>query len=216
MNIELRKGERGVLIGQTGTGKSYLARRYLLPRTGRLLIIDPKAEWEFAGCEIFERVGEIEARNPERVIYQPTRRELRDRDAHDRIYDWAYRRGELFLYTDEIGSMLDGFEAPPAFHDVYARGRSRGITALTATQDPARVPLAIFRQARKFYAFRVVFPDDVKRMQQLIPGYTSKPPTPEEIAGFEAHYGHRIDPRFTFFYFDAETDAPARRMILTD
>lgn len=216
MNIELKTGERGVLIGQTGTGKSFLAKHFLLPRTGPLLIIDPKGEFDFVNCEIYERIDEIERRNPERVIYRARRRELRDRDAHDRIYEWAYNRGNIFVYTDEITSMLDGFEAPPSFHDVYARGRSRGITALTATQDPSRVPLAIFRQARRFYVFRVVFPDDIKRLKQLVPGYSNELPSREDMEQFDLLYGYKSDPRFAFWYWNAEEGQDARRMILKE
>lgn len=213
MSIGLRTGERGALIGMTGRGKSFLARHYLLPRTGRLVIIDPKGEWrDFPGCEVFDSVAEIERRKPDRCIYAARTRELRDKDAHDAIYSWVYDRGNTYLYTDEITSMLTGYvNGPPGFHDIYARGRSRKITVLTATQDPARVPLAIFRQARRFYAFRVVWPDDVDRMDRLIPGYSDfMPPSKEQLDDFTAEFGWRPDPRYGFVYWNNDTDDPAR------
>lgn len=206
ISIKLLKGERGALIGQTGTGKSLLAKHYLLPQTGRLAILDPKGEFDFGGLDVFDTVREIEKRRPDRFIYRPVRGELRDFHAHDAIYDYLYERGDYFVYTDELTSFLTAKgDAPPAFRDIYARGRSRGITVLTATQDPVRIPLAVLRQARRFYTFRLVFPDDIKRMRAIDPGYTGKLPPKSIIDHFERVYGYRPKAQFAFRYYNAET-----------
>lgn len=221
MNIELRNGQKGALIGQNGSGKSHLAKYHLLPRSGPLLISDPKGTFEFYDCEIFDTVDEIERRRPRRAIYRPRRAELRDRAAHDALFDYAYERAqagwELYLYNDELSAMVTGTEPPPSFLDCLARGRELGLTILNCSQRPSRVPIIVWSEAQRFYVFRLVFPDDIKRVQQLIgKSYTGRPPGEHWVSEHQRLYGYRPDPRFAFTYWDAERDSPPRTMILKD
>lgn len=215
MRINLSTGQKGALIGQNGSGKSYLAKHYLLPRAGRLLIIDPKGTFEFHDTEVFETADEIERRRPDRAIYRPRRSELRDRNAHEAIYNYAYERGETYVYTDELTAMVNGPEPPPSFLDCYARGRELGITMLTCSQRPSRVPIIVWSECVRFYVFRLVFPDDIKRIRQLLgKSYTGRPPTDAEIQRFAYAYGYTPPAKFAFTYWNAESNAPPRSMIL--
>jgi hypothetical protein len=205
ISIKLTRGERGGLVGQTGTGKTLLAECNLLPRRGRLAAIDPKRELNF-DAPIFEDVGEIIRRRPERYIYRPSPGNIRNYAAYERLYRNIFERGDCFLYTDEIVVTLRGMEPPEAFLDIYALGRSRGITCLTATQRPARIPLFLLSECRRIYAFRVVLPADKKRMREIIPGYTGQRPPLEEIERFRARYGYTPKVQFAFTYFNTETE----------
>ena len=203
--IKLARGNKGGLIGQNGSGKSYLAKHSLLPFTGQLLIIDPKGTFNFDNLEAYDTVREIERRRPKRCIYRPNRFELRDKDARDAIYNYVYERQEIFCYTDELLAMVSGSTPPPSFQDCYALGRELGITMLTACQRPSRVPLLTWTECQKMYVFRLTWKGDRDRMREAIgDGYTGLPPTQRQLSEFAAATGVYPDPRFVFTYADLE------------
>lgn len=208
ISIDLVPGNRAVLLGQTGTGKTHLARHRLLPQTGNLGIIDPKGRFDFGPTEIYETAREILRRKPKRFIYRPRRLELRDVSAHDDVYAFLYDRGNTFIYTDELGSLCRGkhrLSGPPALEDIYCRGRELGITTLTASQRPSRIPIYVLSESQQFYCFFTPFPGDVKRIREMVPGYTGGMPSQEQIRQFSEVYGYPVLGRHCFRYFDSIT-----------
>lgn len=173
-DLKLKKEEHGIIIGQTRTGKSYLARECLIPHTGNLAIIDPKRKFDYPGVEIFTNADQILRKKPKRFIYRPHPDDLTNYEAYNKVYRYVYDCGNFFLYTDEIIAVLRGQTPPHYFSVCYQMGASEGIIMLSVTQRPSRIPAVMISEAAKIYCFTLNYPADVKKMKDIIPDYRNK------------------------------------------
>lgn len=178
MNLaEIRqdKGIHGFITGQTGTGKTFLAK-YLLPEAGLLCVVDPKRKFDYPNLEIFNDVGQIYRRKPQRFIYRPHPTDLSNLRAYDDVYRFCYDRGDFFVYTDELVGVLKKQQFPDYLQACYCMGREVGITNLATSQRPARIPLFLISECEQFYAFTLSRKDDIMRIQEMVPGYETPLP----------------------------------------
>ena len=192
-SLLLRRGERGAIIGQTGTGKSVLARN-LLPVTGRLAIIDPKRQFEYPGLPVYHTAAELKFCKPERFIYQPRPKDLGNLAEYDRVFYWLFTRRDSYIYIDDIVGVISRSIAPQGMAVCYQMGRQLGITILSSFQRPAYVPLYLITESTNFYLFRLSLDKDMKRVQEAVPEYW-----PEDLPD-----------KHTFVFFDIYADNPAR------
>jgi len=198
------KAERGCIVGQTGTGKSYLAAR-LLPRDKPLCIIDPKRSFGYA-AQVYDSPAAIWRSKPERFIYRPKPVFFRDLQAYDEVYRYCYERGPkmrggILVYTDDIVGVVHELRPPAYLQMVYQMGRGLGIASLSCCQRPARVPRFMTSEVEKSYCFRVRLRDDVKRINEdCCPGYD-----PDLL--LSKHH---------FFYYDVYRMDVAQQTIIRD
>lgn len=185
-DLRLRIGERGAIIGRTGTGKSVLAQS-LIPGEGRLAIIDPKRMFNYP-VDIFHSYKDILKRKPKRFMYRPNEQEFDNIEAYDSVYKYIFDCGKFFVYTDEIVSVIDNSTPPRYLRLLYQLGREKRISILSTFQRPKSVPLFLMSESNKFYPFRLTLTDDIKRVKQFVPGYTGK-----------------LSDDHTFMYFDDKT-----------
>jgi hypothetical protein len=184
----LEIGQRGLCCGQTGSGKSFLCIR-LLPSRGRLCIIDPKREFDYPGVPIIDNPEAIRRKKPERFIYRPKESLITDREAYNQVYEFCYRAGGYFIYTDEVIAVMRGMEPPQYLNICVQLGRSKGITMLFATQRPARIPANLVSESQKFYIFTLVYPPDVKRISEMVPGFTGRMNDKRTFCFYDLHSG---------------------------
>lgn len=170
LDLRVKNGARGAIIGQTGTGKSFLARR-LLPKNGPLAIIDPKRQFE-CDLPVFESVKAIHFRRPKRFIYRPKPEEFLDLSRLSEVYKYCYEKGGFFVYTDDAVGVIDRNKYPQYLAICYQMGRQKGLTMLSSFQRPARVPLFLVSESSQFYCFRLTLGNDVKTVQEYCYGYT--------------------------------------------
>lgn len=156
-DIKIKEGYRAAAIGQTGTGKSFLSLKALIPKTGRLCIIDPKREIEYPGVKVYHRMAAIEFWQPKRFIYQPTVEDVDKVSAYNQVMKWCFERGGYFMFVDDIAGLFNEKKQYPAYlAKLYQLGRSRGITILSCFQRPAHVPGYLTSEAQQFYVFRLM------------------------------------------------------------
>jgi energy-coupling factor transporter ATP-binding protein EcfA2 len=173
-NLYVDKGERGIIIGQTGCGKSHLAVR-LLPKEGPLLIIDPKRLLQYP-ARVIDSPDKLEKRDPlQRFLYRPKEKYLTDIAAYDAVYKWAYHQGKpITVYTDDLVGVLHKNSYPEHLGFNYMMGRAKDIRMLSAIQRPRWVPLYTLTESTKLYVFRLVSRDDIRFIQSIVPGYDPK------------------------------------------
>lgn len=190
--LRLEPDERGAIIGAAGCGKSFLASA-LMPDDGRLAIIDPKRMFKYAhDVRIFDNPNAILFWKPKRFIYRPAPKLLRDIGAYSAVYEYAYTRGKGLVYTDDVVGVMSRTRYPDFIQVVYQMGREINVSALASFQRPAWVPGFLMSEARKFYVFDFTLPSDLKKISEMVPGYT--PEMVRKRYSF-AFYETRVDMR---------------------
>lgn len=194
--LSVRKNDRAVVLGATGSGKTFLVR-YLLndPIKPYSVVYDAKISDSISGwneqtfISDFDELTESEAR---RIVYRPNYREAVDSVAQDRFFEWVYLRKHTRLFVDEAYAVTGGSNPSFHFQACLTRGRERGISTIVATQRPHRIPLVTLSEAEHYYIFRLQLLKDRQRVEELT-GITSEAQTDLE--------------EFQFFYFNVFTGA---------
>lgn len=175
-----------LIFGQTGSGKSYLARS-MAREYGRVLVAD-------AGFGDYSPIEEVQS-------YDSLLERLKSYGAFDgrpfRLsYDFRPIEFELPFSTvlnlrDTMLVLEEGDRFDPEmddFGEVIFRGRHYGISILCVSLHPRSISTELRRQATKIISFRQIFPDDIQWLAEVVgdeayrlaelPGPPEKPPHP--------------------------------------
>lgn len=183
MNLRLNPDERGAIIGQTGTGKSKLARE-LLPGKTALAIIDPKRGFEYEGIKVFDSAAKIAKDKPKRFIYSPHPDEPMILGLNV-VYKHLFEMGNVFVYTDDPATEIRPQRYPHYWAKIYQMGRSRNIAGLTSMQRPSNLPKFLLSEVQAYFAFRLNTKGDIDRVSEFLPGYNPD----------------RLEDKHTFLYY---------------
>src|SRR5690349_18048342 len=98
-----RQGEHVCIVGQTGTGKSYL-EAHLLRFRGHVLFLRTKSKWpgtddEFAGFRKIKSVHGISATGTHYILEPPYEKQARELA---RALDLAWKQGRWCVAVDEL------------------------------------------------------------------------------------------------------------------
>lgn len=206
MRLALNPDQRGAIIGKTGTGKSYLARR-LLPKKSALAIIDPKQQFDFPNCKIYDSADKILKEKPSRFIYRPKPENMSNIADYNKIYRYCYERGNILVYTDDMVGIMDRTKYPHYMGVCYMMGRAKKVAMLSAFQRPAWLPGFLMSESNKFYVFILNQPTDVKKVGDMVPGYDPSSFRREESEAGRLH---------TFYYYSDRETAVAKRFRLEE
>ena len=203
VTIDLRGSERWLFVGKTGSGKSYLARALLREMSRRgwpIVIVDPSAFWMGAHPKWDKGEGSIE--RPKLVtrfdpkarvqLYVPSIPGWQD-PGLDALMEACLKRGKLVLYFDETNGIVSANQYSPWFARVVTQGRKHELAVWAATQRPTRVPEILLSQAENWAIFRVITPNDRKKIAE----YTGSKLTRQE----------RLEPFFWFYWNQQSDDA---------
>lgn len=187
-DLRLGADQRGAIIGQSGTGKSFLARR-LLPASGQLAIIDPKRMFDYGtDVQVFDSASRILKVKPKRFIYRPIPSELANLAEHDRVYRYAYERGNFTIYTDDVVGIMTRSRFPDFLRICYMMGRQKNVSMLSAFQRPAWLPMFLCSESVKFYCFYLGMKQDQDKVSEWCNGYDPRALLAEPHAFFFQSY----------------------------
>lgn len=163
-----------VVIGGTGTGKTFWMREELRRRNPpRLLVWDPEADLSDLG-NVTISAGEIRsllaltAGERWRVVYvPPLERQLAER-AFDTFCRIAFLRAEQgrspMIVVDELATVVRAGSAPTYWTACVSRGRKRGLSIMAASQRPARIDKDFWSQANRIRCSALGYIEDQKAM----------------------------------------------------
>lgn len=166
--------QQAVLVGQNGSGKSYLARA-LLRNMPNVIVIDAKSEFEYVSLYGKPRIitnphelSKIKTNDSSPIYYRPDP-DFWDSETYDGVYKWIYTRRNCTVYTDELFAVMgETGKTPHWLNAILTRGRSLKIRSIAATQRPFRIPLTTLSEAKHYFCFKLTLLDDIKRMQEVM------------------------------------------------
>lgn len=178
-----------LIFGQTGSGKSYLARE--LARSYHRVLIADSGFGDFAPIEEAPTYDDLLKKlegwkafegKPFRVSY-----DFRPEEYPLAFSTVLYLRDTLLVLEegDRFDATLD------EYREVIFRGRHYGVHILIISLHPRAIPTDLRRQATKIISFRQIFPDDLDWLAEMMgdeayklvdfPGPPSAPPHPYMI-----------------------------------
>lgn len=190
--LHLALDQRAFVCGRTGSGKSYLARRWVRGwRSG--VAVDHK--WngippaELPGWQVvdgFRAALEAWPRIP-RIIVRPHPGDLERGAGYDELAQRVLRAGWTGWYDDEvanvapIGRILTGLER------LYGEGRARQVPVVVATQRPIGVHNKLLSEADHLVIFQLQLPGDRDKLASFAGEQLTDPRLLQERHSF-AHY----------------------------
>ena len=196
MGFKIKSNDRIIAVGRTGSGKSFLTKRFTRSLK-RLIVIDPKGEMTAGDFRLEaesrdNRHALIEGK-PARILFQPDVKEDSE-TTWQRALELAYDAADCTVYIDEMYLVVPPASKPPqVLTAIITTGRTRGVGIWTLTQRPAWIPLFAVSEADHYFCFRLTLDEDRKRMASFMGGEVMQP----------------IHDKHGFFYSTPERESPA-------
>jgi hypothetical protein len=152
------------LVGTTGSGKTELAR-FLLSHGGeRIVVLDPKHEFDLEDFKVKRKLPVFD--DKWKIIYRPGA----DDDTHmAKLITQCHKRGNCRIYDDEAATLNEFFPKTTKVLDNLARtGRSANVSLWSTTQRPRWVSRAFFTESEVWFIFTLRDPNDRKHVAGFI------------------------------------------------
>lgn len=208
-DIFVRPGERGIIFGQTGSGKSVMLQEQARRATAApVIVMDTKIDEGFEQLanerersEIVENQRDFKKwlekprrKMPDYLIVRPKSDEVTDPDVLDGYAQMAYNLQHCYFLVDEAYQLHKNGQALPGLVALLTRGRSRKIGVVLCTQRPKWISLFCLTESSKFLVFYLQLADDRARIAEVIP------------------YNRKLNPeKYHFYFYDTQARNSALR-----
>lgn len=190
--IPFRQGEHVAIVGDTGTGKTFLMSR-ILPYRSHVVVLKTKRDdtWkEFTGFRRVKDTRGMEDQYGDKLIIDPPYE--KQAEVGYTMLEKAWRHGGWTVVIDELW-YTERLQLRPQMERMLTQGRSEGITAIVGMQRPVFVSRFALSQCTHVFSFRVEG-RDVKVMkdafsEKMVPYIDVNSPT--AIGGHDFVYYHR-------------------------
>jgi hypothetical protein len=202
--VVIKPSEHVFIAGRTGSGKTYLARKYLA-RYPYVVALDTKGTlvWPEVPEEeltLVTRLADLGGAKTPRIIYRPVWEEM-ELEFYNEFFRWCYIRGNTIVWVDEAMSVCPNpMKIPDYYKAILTRGRELKVAVWSLTQRPSGIPQVIMSESTHFFIFDLNMPQDREKLAEVTGAaeLLEKPST---------RYG-----KYSFWYYHVERDraVPAR------
>lgn len=167
----IKSNEHVFLAGRTGSGKTYLARKYLA-RYPEVVVLDTKGKFTWPEVPAAEKtlitsLEKLSKQTKAKIVYRPNWKEL-DAEWYDAFFEWIYNRQNTICYIDEAMQVCPNVLTIPKYYKaLLTRGRELGIGVWTASQRPKDLPQVVMSEATHFFAFDLNLPQDRRKIMEI-------------------------------------------------
>lgn len=201
-NNTIKLGEHVFIAGRTGSGKTFLCKRYLENLRKPVYVLDLKKtlDWGRASKDrvYLTRLSQFRKTGKRKVVYQPDWEEI-DAISIDNFFKWCYKKGDCVVWVDELMGIGNAHKFPPWYKACLTRGRELGISVWSCTQRPAMIPIISISEASHLFVFDLNMKGDRQRIM--------------EVAGHPAFMER--PGKYNFWYFDTrKTAEPVRAKLV--
>lgn len=182
-----RQGEHVALIGDTGTGKSYLAVRLAQLRDWVIFIRTKRDDNALPGFVRVDRARSIRVNASGHWLLDVSRL-APERKSYEvaKVLDMAFREGGWTVVIDELWYLERKLGVGEWVDQLTTQGRSERVSVVTGVQRPAWVSKFAFAEATHFVVFRVLgrhrTAADVKAIRDMLGDDVA-----ERVLGLEGH-----------------------------
>lgn len=158
--INIRGDDRTLIVGKTGSGKTY-ASKLLLSKYPRVLYLDGLHRLDLE-VSTLEQAQEQMSEDVFQVCVD-------DNDIFTELVDSHFDTGGFVIYIDEVYSICPPQKATPEIiNRIWTRGRGNNIGAWAATQRPSWLPLFLLSESEHYLIFKLQLEEDRKRMSKIV------------------------------------------------
>jgi hypothetical protein len=145
-------------VGRTGTGKSYLARRFFVNHNGRRVVIDPYDSDLTMGDWPTTREPRVDFGKSKTWRVVPVDPE--DLDLYDELYQSLFVERHVLIWNDEIGAAAPSHGMPLGVRQVLYQGRKRHLSHISCSPRPRNVNPGVWAQSEYWGIFKLPFKPD--------------------------------------------------------
>jgi hypothetical protein len=170
-------GERALIVGQTGSGKSaFLIWLLMRVPMSPVIIYETKEEPKFEHfpgvvfCQTEEQLADAyHNQNADYIVMQPDIDTCSNPTALDELLYTHYMQfPNSVCAIDELFMFHNSGRHGRGLLGLYTRGRSRGITTIACTQRPAWISGFAISEAQKYFAFYLEMVNDKKKLKPAL------------------------------------------------
>lgn len=190
--IEIKSSDRVFVTGRTGSGKSVLVQKLIIPQLTNFVIYDYKHEIDVPGAELFGAIGDFKRRpNKRQIIYRPS---IGSDEEFDALCRQVFYRGNNTLVLDETLFHCQPGRITPHHSLIMRLGRSKGVGIVNCTQRPRDIHNNVISQCEHFFIFDLTQDTDRKKVADFC--------GPQLLTRFG-------DKEFHFYYYNVKDKSPA-------
>lgn len=171
MSVVIKPNQHVFVAGRTGSGKTFLARKYLAGYRN-VVVLDTKGttNWpEIPPDEItlVRNIKYLPAATTPKIIYRPVWEEM-DGQYYNEFFRWCYRRRNTVVWVDEAMSVSPSpFKIPDYYKAILTRGRELNVAVWSLTQRPSGIAQVIISESTHFFVFDLNMPQDRDKLAEV-------------------------------------------------
>lgn len=147
-------GDRVTFMGNTGEGKTWLAKELLLSQPD-VIVINTKHDPDFESVgHTIDSDSRIFNVGEGRYDWRPSDAWQQDREKQNQFFLWALKAGDRVIYIDEFNDICPSAQTYPwGLQKLVKQGRWKRVGLWGSAQEPVRVPSFCFGQSQHRYLF---------------------------------------------------------------